>query len=93
MCTSEITKFSDTEDEELFDVSDLVSSGKDKISDKKLKTLDEVTFSEVSMYRKSRKLICGIFEMFLRKFRDINIFIKDQEPQRRYYNGKTRKLS
>ena len=48
MCTSEITKFSDTEDEELFDVSDLVSSGKDKVSDKKLKILDEVTFSEVS---------------------------------------------
>ena len=61
MCTSEITKFSDTEDEELFDVSDLVSSGKDNVSDKKLKTLDEVTFSEVSPVKiKTRVMHCNV---------------------------------
>ena len=65
MCTSEITKFSDTEDEELFDVSDLVSSGKDKISDKKLKTLDEVTFSEVSPVKMKTRVQCIAMWSFL----------------------------
>ena len=68
MCTSEITKFSDTEDEELFDVSDLVSSGKDKISDKKLKTLDEVTFSEVSPVKMKTRIAMWSFLGFLSFF-------------------------
>ena len=68
MCTSEITKFSDTEDEELFDVSDLVSSGKDKVSDKKLKTLDEVTFSEVSPVKMKTCVQCIAMWSFLISF-------------------------
>ena len=68
MCTSEITKFSDTEDEELFDVSDLVSSGKDKASDKKLKTLDEVTFSEVSAVKIKTRVQCIAMWSFLISF-------------------------